>query len=159
MSPLIRRLLVDEPECSAGKIEHAHEFYVPRAELRPGDVVLDPAVTDRNSPKYIRPEVLAGLAAQFPKEFAAASEKRGVTPDAAGDGDGGEGGEGDDGATPLALAAKKAAAIVRMGAEKAVAAISAETDPDILAAVRELEEEGRKRAPVLEAITKQEAGG
>jgi hypothetical protein len=160
MSPFIRRDITDEPEPSAGKITTPHEFYVPRKDLQHGDIVLDPFVTDFNSRKFIRDEVLAGLAVQFPKEFAEAAAKRGIATGttAADDGDEtdpDEDGDGGDGG--LEAAAKRAVEVVNLNAEQAVAAIKGIDDPDVLAAIRELEEAREApRSTVLKALDAKE---
>lgn len=140
MSPFIRRTVVSEPECTAGTLEIPHEFYVPRAELQPGDVVLDPKVTDRDSPKFIRPAVLAGLAVQFPREFEAAAKARGVLaePNADADDTGIDGLEDDDdetGGDDLGEQAKVAAGIVALNADEVAKAIAACKHNDVLAAL------------------------
>jgi hypothetical protein len=160
MSPFIRRTVVAEPECTAGKLEIPHEFYVTRAELKAGDVVLDPKVDDRESPKFIRPAVLEGLAVQFPREFEAAAKARGVfaEPNAEADDDTGIEGldddEDEDNGGDLGEQAKVAAGIVALNAEGAARAIAECEDADVLAAVRELEEErDAPRKTVLAALT------
>ena len=151
MSPFIRRVLVDSPECSAGKLETTHEFYVPRKELQHGDVVLDPRVDDRASPTYIRPEVLAGLAVQFPAEFAAGAKARGIALEAPNEDviDDDEDDDEDD----LGPKAEEAARISKLGGAVIIAAIAKCEDVDVLAVVRELEDAREKpRAAVLEAL-------
>ena len=162
MSPFIRRVVVDEPETSAGKISTPHEFYVARNELRHGDVVLDPNETDRASAKFIRPAILAGLAVQFPKEFAAAARAREIDtslPGEQGNDDDDPAAADDDGPDDETLkrTAERAASIVAMNADDAITAIGGTEDLDILAAVRELEEANKGRATVLRALDAKES--
>jgi hypothetical protein len=151
--PFIRRTITDEPECSQGQIVTAHEFYCPRAELKHGDLVLDPTVDNADNPKFIRAEVLAGLAVQFPREFSVAAKARNIAlaPVTAADSDDDE--EDDDPDAGLAAAAKEAGRIVKLAPKHAAEAIAACDDADVLAAVAEIEGEREKpRELVVEAL-------
>jgi hypothetical protein len=153
VSPFIRRIIVDEPQCSAGKLETPHEFYVPRRELLHGDIVLDPTVDDRDHPKFIRPEVLAGLAVQFPAEFGAAAKARAIAIETVATADA-EDDDDDAGDDDLGPKAEEAGRIVKLTGAAITAAIGACEDVEVLAVLRELEEaRARPRQAVLDALT------
>lgn len=127
MSPLVQRTVTDDVEATFGKPKGEHVLYVPRSQMKRGDVVVEPT-----------PKQLAELAEKYPDEYGAKAAEAGVAP---------------GGADPMVELATRFAAAKAGEAVEIVEALDEDADIETLAVLYEVERERAKpRSTVLAAL-------